>query len=87
MGLDERWIDLDTCYLALGATGSMRRRQYRRFLHGAIPGGEWDQIRSAVQRGQLTSGARFVGEIESIPGRRVQNRGPGRPRRVEFELD
>ena len=87
MGLDERWIDLDPCYLALGATGSVRRKQYRRFLHDAIPEGEWDHIRSAVQRGQLTGGARFVDEIESILGRRVENRGPGRTRRVEFELD
>ena len=32
-----------------------------------------------VQRGQLTGNQRFVGEVEQILGRRIENRGRGRP--------
>ncbi len=47
---------------------------------------EWDLIRSAVQRGQLTDGERFVDEIESTLVRRIENRSQGRLKRAEFEL-
>jgi putative transposase len=74
-----RYLDEDPCYLELGATTAMRQAQYRAFLAGAIPQGEWALIRDAVQRGQLTGEGKFVDEVESILGRRIERRGAGRP--------
>jgi putative transposase len=77
------WLDLDPCYLALGHDEAERRRRYRDYLHAAIPGGEWELIREAVQRGQLTGNARFTDEVADILGRRVERRGRGRPAKSE----
>jgi len=52
---------------------------YAAYIKSAIPDGEWDLIRSAVTRGQLTGGERFVEEIRQITGRRIVQRGRGRP--------
>ena len=46
-------------------------------MRAAIPEGEWDLIRQAVQRGQLTGDDRFIDEIEKITGRRIEFRKPG----------
>lgn len=73
------WLDHHPCYLALGEDESERRRCYREFLRAAIPTGEWDLIREAVQRGQLTGTERFVEEVAEILGRRIERRGQGRP--------
>ncbi len=73
------WLDRDPCYLALGAAEDERRRRNREFLYAAIPSGEWELIREAVQRGQLTGRERFTQEIADIIGRRVERRGRGRP--------
>jgi hypothetical protein len=37
---------------------------YRDFVYSAIPVGEWDLIREALQRGQLTGSQRFVDRVE-----------------------
>lgn len=66
------WLDYDPCYLALGVSETARRRRYREFLQGAIPGGEWELIREAIQRGQLTGTERFTQEVADILGRRVE---------------
>lgn len=73
------WLDLDPCYLALGDSEAERRSRYRDFLRAAIPCGEWELIREAVQRGQLTGTDRFTDEVADILGRRVERRGQGRP--------
>jgi putative transposase len=73
------WLDLDPCYLALGHSEAERRQRYRDFLQAAIPGGEWELIREAVQRGQLTGNSRFTDEVAGILGRRIERRGRGRP--------
>lgn len=82
MGVNsERWIDLDPGYQALGHDALLRSERYRRFVREAIPSGEWELIRSAVQRGQLTGSERFIKEVEQILGRRIEMRGQGRPSR------
>jgi len=48
------WMDIDSCYEGLGATEAARALKYRDFVYSAIPSGEWDLIREALQRGQLT---------------------------------
>ncbi len=72
-------IDLEEGYLSLGATPQARGQQYRAWGKAAIPEGEWEQIREAMQRGQLTGGNRFVEDVARTIGRRVERRGRGRP--------
>jgi putative transposase len=67
MGLEEDyWLDPEPAYLALGETDEARRRGYAQFMRDAIPEREWDIIRKAVQRGELTGDRRFADEIERI---------------------
>ena len=73
------WLDHDPCYLGLGKDNIERQQRYRQFLHTAIPSGQWELIREAVQRGQLTGSERFTDEVAAILGRRVERRGRGRP--------
>lgn len=73
------WLDPDPGYLVLGDSEAERRQRYQDFLQAAIPSGEWELIREAVQRGQLTGTHRFTDEVADILGRRVERRGRGRP--------
>ena len=75
------WLDIDPCYLVLGISDSDRAERYRDFVRCAIPVGEWELIREALQRGQLTGNNRFANEVEAIIGRRLMNRKQGRPRK------
>ena len=75
------WLDIDPCYEALGISDDERATHYREFVRSAIPVGEWELLREALQRGQLTGTERFVGEVEAIIGRRIENRKRGRPRK------
>ena len=77
------WLNFDPCYLALGTTMEERSRRYMAYVNSSIPEAEWELIREAVRRNQLTGTPRFVDEVESIIGMRVENRKPGRPRKLE----
>ena len=74
------WLDTDPCFEGLGDTPQVRASRYAEFVRSAIPPGEWEMIRSALQRGQLTGNERFVDEVAAIMGRRIEHRQPGRPR-------
>jgi putative transposase len=74
------WIDLDPCFRALGPTLAHQRLRYKELLNQAIPADEWESIRAAVQRGQLTGNDKFTDEIERVSGLRIENRGQGRPK-------
>lgn len=76
---DQAWIDSDPCYQALGRTREEQIRRYAAWVSDAIPEGEWDQIRAAAQRGQLTGADRFISDVARHIGRRVEFRPPGRP--------
>lgn len=52
---------------------------YASYIESAIPEGEWELIRSAVRRGQLTGDTRFTEAVQKIIGRRIEYRGQGRP--------
>ena len=78
---DSGWLDVDPCFVALGATAMERRRKYDVFVREAIPTEQVRLIRDALQCGQLTGTGRFVDEVERIIGIRVEQRGQGRPRR------
>ncbi len=71
------WLDIDPCYLALADADSERRERYRRFVDSGVPHGEWDLIREAVGRGQLTGNRCFIDEVAGIIGRRIERRRPG----------
>jgi len=77
------WLDIDPCYEELGISDDERATRYREFVRSAIPVGEWELIHEALQRGQLTGTERFVGEVEAIVGRRIENRKQGRPRKED----
>ncbi|YAF59305.1 hypothetical protein DOCECA_03885 [Pseudomonas sp. E102] len=79
-GPDSEWLDVDPCFVALGATALERRRRYEAFVCEAIPAEQVRLIRDALQRGQLTETGRFVDEVERIVGIRIEQRGQGRPR-------
>ena len=80
------WLDLDPMYLALSDDETTRQRRYLTFLEEALPIAEWELIREAVKRGQLTGTKRFVQAVEQIIGRRIERRGPDRPLKVEPEV-
>ncbi len=82
VGLSKQaWIDLDPPYLGLGVRENQRIFRYREFISQGTARSEQALIRAAIQRGQLTGGARFVDEVERKLQRRVEPRGPGRPRK------
>jgi putative transposase len=64
----------------LGTTASQRASAYRRFVERGVGEDELALIRQAVQRNQLTGGAKFKTEIEGRMGRRVSTKSQGRPR-------
>ena len=74
------WLDMDPGYLGLGSTPAERQARYAQWVAEGIPAGEWETIRRAIQRGQLTGDAQFVENIAKRTGRRLVPRGPGRPR-------
>jgi putative transposase len=77
------WLDRDPFYMSLGNDPREREASYRVLVESALARGlmdrEWDTIREAVQRGQLTGGKSFIDEIQDKTGRRIEFRGPGRP--------
>lgn len=73
------WLDLHTRYLALGDDKTSRQQHYRAYASSAISSAEWDFIRDAVRRSQLTGDTQFIDQVESIVGRRIEHRKQGRP--------
>jgi putative transposase len=74
-------VDFDPLYLGLSSSEKNRQDKYRDYMLGMISEEETDQIRRAIQRGQLTGANRFIDEIEEKLGKRVEFRGQGRPRK------
>ncbi|WP_397449272.1 transposase [Pseudomonas sp. NA-150] len=74
------WLDTDPAFEALGSNRDSRHQRYQTFIEQAVSPDELKIIRNALQRGQLTGTERFVTEVESIIGRRIESRSQGRPR-------
>lgn len=82
LGMEPRsMLDDKRDALAVAAERHDHPFKWRDYLRSSIPEGEWDLIRTAVQRGQLTGNERFTAEIAAIIGRRIERRGRGRPER------
>ena len=74
---------MDSCCQSLGHSEKRQLTQYLGYLGETINLDEIQLIREGLQRNQLTGNHRFVDEIESRIGRRVEQRGRGRPRNEE----
>ena len=75
------WLDADPFYMSLGKTPEERAEKYQKWLSETIQDGEWNLIREATQRGQLTGNRKFEQEISKKLGRRIELRGQGRPKK------
>lgn len=75
------WLDDHPFHLELGSTRAERQARYRDWLQASVPEGEWELIRTAARRGQLTGGKRFAEVVELRVGQRVVLRAQGRPER------
>jgi len=76
------WLDYDPCYLGLGETPAERALGYAEWVANQPSTEEMEQISLALQRGQLTGDSRFVDEVAQKTQRRVEFRGPGRPKKA-----
>ncbi len=77
------WLDYDPCYLDLSPSEETRAANYSDWVKRRIPTGELELIRKSLQRGQLTGGDRFIDEVEGKLEKRIEFRGPGRPRKLK----
>ena len=77
----EVWIDKDPTYLSLSDNEAERNLRYMDYINGQNVESETKLIQQALQRGQLTGTNRFTEQVERKLGCRIENRGPGRPRR------
>lgn len=77
------WIDTDPSYAGMGSTKHEREERYQEWVSTSIPQKEWEIIRQAVQRGQLTGSKQFVEGVAQTTGKWVAFRGQGRPKKVE----
>jgi len=75
-------VDADPFYLGLSDEPEKRKDKYEEWVLSAIPEGEWDLIRLATQRGQLTGDSKFYDLVAERLGQRIEARKPGRPRTV-----
>jgi putative transposase len=81
VGAKPEWLDSSPCFRSLGSTVAEARSRYRELVEAGTTTAEYEMIRQAVQRNQLTGSGKFVDEIEATLGLRVERRGPGRPRK------
>ncbi len=75
------WLDDDPIYIELADSRENQEKKYEQWVKGIIPQGEWTLIRQSLQRGQLTGSREFINQIEEKLNRRVESRGPGRPKK------
>ena len=74
-------VDRDVVYRLLDLDPKQAGKTYRAFVHKGVTENELALIRAAVQRNRLTGSSRFIDAIEAKIGRRIEARGPGRPRK------
>ena len=75
------WLDLDQFYLSLGDSVVQRAKNYATWLWETVPEAELKLIREATQRGQMVADVTTAKELSEKFGRRLELRGPGRPRK------
>ena len=75
-----KMLDLDESFLGLGSNRETRTRRYKEYIRQGTSDRELDTLRGSLKRNQLTGNQRFVDEVESRIGIRVETRSRGRPR-------
>jgi len=79
---DDKWLDDDICYLALSEDIEERQQRYIDYVNKGSPENERQFICHSLQRGQLTGTDRFIKEVEQRLDIRIENRAPGRPKKL-----
>lgn len=74
--------DPDPFYLDLGKDEPTRHRKYAEWVLSSVPEGEWERIRRAVQSAHPIGDEKFASVIAEKIGIRLENRVPGRPRKI-----
>jgi len=81
--VDTGLLDLDATYLGLSDDTIRRIEYYQTYLKQGASDKEIELLRHAWTRNQLTGNNRFIDEIESRTGRRIEYRTRGRPCKEE----
>jgi len=74
-------IDPDPAFLSLAEDEGQRKQAYEKWVLSAVPEGEWERIREAVQRGHLTGKHQLEEEVAEKLGVRLEMKKPGRPKK------
>jgi len=74
-------IDPDPVFLSLAEDAGQRKQAYEKWALSAVPEGEWERIRDAVQRGHLTGKHQLEEEVAEKLGVRLEMKKPGRPKK------
>lgn len=75
------WLDRHSVYLGLGETAEERQARYREWTLEAVDAEEMELMRQSIRHGGLTGGSGFVDEVAALVGKRIELRGPGRPKK------
>ncbi len=73
------WLDEPDTFRALAGNHEMRVEAYRQFVEQKNDSQSDELIRSAINSNKLNGGNKFVDEIDTRIGTRVETRQPGRP--------
>jgi putative transposase len=73
------YLDMEPSYLSIGADEKSRWANYRRFLNENVSPEEWERIRNAPPKGNLTGSDAFIEHVADLTGRSVEPRPRGRP--------
>lgn len=82
LGRADALLDEDPCYTGLGSSPMERQKAYEAWVAAHIRDGEWDQIRTATQRGRVIAREDFQRQMEVKVGRRVVGESRGRPKKI-----
>lgn len=80
LGIIPSVVDFDSAYLHLGQTPHERATRYDGYLHSAVSWEEWETIRQAVFRSDVTGSDQFKRYIAAQLGCSLARRPRGRPR-------
>lgn len=79
--VEQGLLDLDECYMGLASSEDERIRRYKKYVRNGASDRELALLRGSLRRNQLTGDQRFIDEIETRIGIRVEARSRGRPRK------
>lgn len=84
---EQKGLDLDGCYLALGSTSEKCAERYKAWVETGVSESEIRLIRESLQYGHPTGSQRFAEEIEQKLDIRLSLNKPGRPRKRDSQIE